>query len=220
MVFFKYLLNVICLILVFSFIGFGQTTENPRDNELWTGITLKYKLNKKWQFDLEQQARIHQNFQAIRSNFFELGAQYKWNKFISTKLQYRYTFRNEQRNVNRFTLDNNVKWKWKKPDLKFDYRLRAQHAMVVFTGQSFTYLRNRISVSYYGFKKIEPFLSYESFYKFIDHNEFRGNRYLLGCDVQINKKLDLTLMLGIDQEINTKNPDSRNIYGITLSYKI
>ncbi|MDB3907290.1 DUF2490 domain-containing protein [Crocinitomicaceae bacterium] len=191
---------------------------NTRGNELWTGISIKYKLNKKLQFNLDQQVRMSQNMQAIRSSFFEFGARYKWNKYVSTKVQYRYTIRNEQRNVNRFTVDAIAKWKWKSADLKFSYRTRFQHAMVVYTGQPFTYLRNRLRMSYYGFKRLEPFLSYENFFKFNFHNEFRGNRYVLGCDVKLNKQMDLTLIYGIDQEMNTKNPTSRNIFSAVLSY--
>lgn len=213
----RQILLAIPLLLLLPLKSWSQDL-NTRDNELWTGISLKYKLNKKVQFSLDQQVRMSQNMRAVRSNFFEFGARYKWNKYLSTKFQYRYTIRNDQRNVNRYTLDNTFKWKWKKADLKFAYRNRIQHAKVVYTGQPFTYLRNRVRLSYYGFKKIEPFVSYENFFKLIDHNEFRGNRYVAGADIRLKKELDLTLMYGVDQEINTKNPSSRNIFSAVITY--
>lgn len=208
---------LIVLLLIWGFNGWAQESID-RDNELWTGISLRYKLSKKMQFGLDQQVRISENISIVRSTFFEFGARYRFNKHFSLKGQYRYTFRNESRNVNRFSLDANFKWKWKKVDLKFDYRTRVQHAMVVHTGEPNTYLRNRLQLSYYGFKRIEPNISYENFFKFIDHNEFRGNRYLLGLDIKLNKELDLSLNYGIDQEINTKNPSAKNIYIAVLKY--
>lgn len=207
-------------LLLFFLAGFqswGQETIE-RDNELWSGISLRYKLNKKIQFGLDQQVRMSQNMNAIRSSLFEFSARYRFNKHFSLKGQYRYTIRNGNRNVNRFTMDANLKWKWKKADLTFEYRARFQHSMVVFTGEPASYFRNRPKLSYYGFKKIEPFISYENFYKFNQHNEFRGHRYLLGVDIKLNKDLDLTLSYGIDQETNTKSPNSRNLFVAVLKY--
>ncbi|MCR9174172.1 MAG: DUF2490 domain-containing protein [bacterium] len=214
---FKSILLACSVLLLIPILGWSQDL-NTRDNELWTGISLRYELNKKIEFGMDQQVRMSQNLQAVRSNFFEFGAKYEWNKYVSSKLQYRYTIRNDQRNVNRYTLDLNAKWKWKSVDLKFKYRSRFQHAMVVYTGQPFTYFRNRLELSYYGFKKWEPFISYENFYKLNQHHEFRGNRYLIGCEVKLNKELDLSLIYGVDQEVNTKNPDSRNIFSAVLTY--
>jgi hypothetical protein len=217
--FFRHLTACLLFFLISSSSLLAQE-ETARDNEVWSGFSLKYKFNKKIQFGAQQQIRINNNLASIRSNLFEFGARYKWNKHFSTKLQYRYTFRSNQRDVNRYSLDLMAKWRIKRINVGFSYRPRLQHSTVTYTFQPATYIRNKIKLEYDKWKKITPFASYENFYKLNEHNEFRGNRYIIGLDISIDKKLELKVFYGRDQEINTKNGVDRNLFGALLAYTI
>ena len=67
-VFFILLIN-----LSFSSTLFGQSNEELTTNDFWTGISFKHKLNKKIAFNLDNQVRITNNLNEIRSTFFEFG---------------------------------------------------------------------------------------------------------------------------------------------------
>lgn len=206
--------------LVSSGVLFGQTQEVERTNELWSGASLNYKLNKKIQFNVDQQVRLTNSLNEIRNTFFEFGIKYRFNKYLSVRAQHRYVMPNEQRHVNRFTLDGTGKYKIKSTHLEFAYRIRFQHAVTTFTQEPETYLRNRIQVRYRLIKGIRLFARYESFYQFNDKMRFRRNLYAAGFDFKLNKKLDLSLFYRLDQKINTNNPERRNIIAALVSFEI
>lgn len=211
---------LIFISLSFSSALFGQGNEPTISNDFWTGVSLKYKLNKKVAFSIDQQVRVTDNLNEIRSIFFEFGLKYKFNKHFSTRVQHRYTIRNQERHVNRFSLDGTAKWKIKPAKLELSYRLRFQHAMITFTKEPETFLRNRLQLRYEVFKKMKLFARYESFYQFNDKSRFRRNLYAAGIELQVNKKLDLSLFYRMDKKINTKNPETRNIIACLVSFEI
>ncbi|MCH2224118.1 MAG: DUF2490 domain-containing protein [Crocinitomicaceae bacterium] len=219
--FFKY--SALCIFINLSCTSVFFAQENKKtvySNDLWTGISLKYKLTKKISFHLNQQVRITEGLSTIRSNFFEFDVKYKFNDYISSKVKYRYTIRGGERNANRYALGLNFKKKVNPTNLELNYRICFQHSMVVFTGEPSTFLRNKIQARYKFSKKLKPFIAYESFYKFNDDYEFRRNRYTAGIAIGFNKKLDLMLSYKLDEKINTKDPQKRNILAILLRYEI
>jgi hypothetical protein len=200
---------------------YGQVSEELlTTNDFWTGFSIKHKLNKKVAFNLDQQVRITDDLNEIRSTFFEFGTKYKFNKYFSTRAQYRYTIRNKERHVNRITVDFNGKWKIKPTKLELTFRFRLQHAIVTYTKEPATFIRNRIQARYTFWKKLKLFAAYESFYQFNDKNRFRKNLFAAGLIVPINKKLDLSVFYRLDQKINTKNPERTNIVAVLLSLEI
>jgi hypothetical protein len=215
-------------ILVLVLIGFHLPSpilaqdeiSNSSTNELWTGITLKYKLNKRYSFNLKQQVRVSDNWSSIRTNFYEVAAKYKIDKHFSIKAHYRYTIRNEDRNVHRYSLDGNTNWRIKPTKLTFKYRFRFQYSAVEFTGQPFTFLRNKFGLEYSVSKKFKPYLSYESFFKFGETNKFRVNRYTIGFSWAMDKRMNLDVYYRIDQEINSNHRQRQNILALLLSYQI
>ncbi|PCJ64341.1 MAG: hypothetical protein COA58_13385 [Bacteroidetes bacterium] len=215
-------------IIFFAILSFGisQTSlgqipnKNLSTNELWTGITLKYEVNKKNTISLKQQFRTTDNLNEVRSNFFEIGFKHKLSKHISTKVHFRHTILNEQRNRNRYILDGTGEWKIKQTKVHIDYRLRMQESMVTYTGQPFTILRNKIQLHRKISKHSNVLAAFESFYQFNDVNNFNVTRYTLGFNYSIDKRMELNSYLRLDQEINVKKPKRQYIIGLLLSYKI
>jgi len=209
---------IFCLFI--SVIGYAQSESYITTNELWTGFTLKHKISKKTTLFLDQQTRVTDNLNSIRTNFFELGLKYKFSKQFNLKAQYRYTIRNSKRNVKRISLDANLKWKYKPAKITFKYRARFQNSTVVYTGQRFTFLRNRFGLAYPITKELESYVEYESFYRFNQRNEFRGNRFTIGLEYELNKSVALNGFYQIDKEINVKDPKKNNVIGVILKITI
>lgn len=210
---------VLIVLVCIGSLGIAQE-QTSNDHELWAGITLKYKLNKRLAFSLEQQVRMHENFSSVRSNFFEFGGRYRWNKYFYTRLYYRYTLRTDVRNIGRYTADFGMQQKIKKAKIKISYRARFQHATVEFTMQPATYLRNKVKLEYYRWKKILPFVSFENFYKFNNHQEFRGNRVIAGLEFPLGDSFDVKAFAGMDFELNTQLPRQRNLFGVLFIYTL
>ncbi len=198
----------------------AQSDVSATDSELWVGHTFKLKINKKIRAELEQQTRINDNLGGLKSSFAEFGFRYKLADYLNFKLQYRYTVYDERRNRHRFSLDINLKEKLKKTPLTLKYRLRIQNSTVSYTGQNITFLRNQIGVEYNLSKLVDPFAEYESFYRLNLKNEFRVNRYTLGLEWKVNKKIDLKTLYQVDQEFNVKSPERQNIVGVMFSYDL
>lgn len=192
-------------------------TESP---ELWSGYTLKYKINQKYRLELEQQARTTSGLQDLRSAFAELGLRYKITDYLNLKPQLRYTLRNQDRNEVRMSLDCNVSHNFKDWRLKPKYRFRFQSTQVSYTGQNITILRNQLELLYNLSKPADPYMEYENFYRLNSKNEVRTHRYTMGIDWRINKRTDLKTYVRRDQEVNVKNPERQNVVGVELSFDL
>ncbi|UTW66347.1 DUF2490 domain-containing protein [bacterium SCSIO 12643] len=201
--------------------GYGQERRTrSADNEVWVGFTLKKQVSDRVTLSLDQQTRTMDNLEGIRANFLELGMKYELSKHFAVKGQYRYTIRNNSKNTERLSLDLSTKWKYKPAKLTFKYRLRFQNSVVEYTGQNITYLRNRFTMQYKISKKWQTYVEYESFFKFNQKNEFRGNRYTLGAKYRISKQMNINAFYQIDQEINVKHAFRENIFGVILQWEI
>ena len=209
------------LILLFNIHSFAQEmNDNPSRNEVWTGVSLSKKLNKKVGLNLDQQTRFTDGLSTFRVSFFELGTTYKFNEHFNFKSQARYSFRSESRNTFRLSFDGKAKYKIKSLNLNLVYRLRLQNSTVDYTAQNITLLRNRFGLSYDWTKKLDSYLQYESFYRLNEPMEFRANRYSLGMNWEVRKNLALDFFIQIDHEINRKNPWTEYIVGTLLEVKL
>ena len=211
---------IILLLLGFNLKSQDLIYDESNVSEVWSGFTLKKKLSKKLTLNLDDQIRINAGIKEVRVNFMEVGLKYKVYKNLSVKVQYRYSLRTNLRNTKRISFDVSNKWKIKRLKLELKYRARFQNAIVEYTGQNITYGRNQFSISYKINKKWSPYTSYESFFKFNDNKEFRSNRYNLGIEYTVNKRLSWNGFIQYDQELNVKNPVSRSVIGVLLVYKL
>lgn len=212
------------ILMAFIIVGitpaFAQTDDIKPTNELWTGFTLKHKLSQKNTFNFDQQTRFTDNVTKVRTVFLELGIRHKINKYFDIKGQYRYTFRNSKHNAHRISFDARAKWKFKPVKLELIYRFRLQNTLINYTGQNIPFLRNRITLKYPFTKKLNSYAEYESFYRFDTKSKFVANRYTLGLKYDLNKMFGVNLFYQIDQEINVRYLDKRNVVAILLKITI
>lgn len=207
-------------LLVTSTAVMGQT-ESTENSNIWTGISVERKLSDNLKFNFDQQFRWNKLDIQNRSSFLEAGLKYRISKHFNTKLQYRYTARNDQRNIQRFTLDLGTKWKIKPVDhLSLKLRTRFQNATVSYTGQQITYLRNRASLEYEFAKKWETSISYENFFRLNQRNEIRAHRYRWKLNYEFSKRLNMDLFFQFEQEVNKKNTQDAKVVGLLLNWEL
>ena len=111
--------------------GFAQS-EDTDDLESWTSIGLKYKLNKKWSFGLEEQLRLDENISEVSKYFTELDAEYSISKSFDIGGGLRYIRNNDNKgNIqgyeNHFRFHVDATYKHKINALSLKYRLRYQN---------------------------------------------------------------------------------------------
>lgn len=212
---------LLALALLLSFSGYSQSQKGYSSTKsLWIGATLKRKVSDRVSVTIEQQTRTKNRLDDLHSSFLEAGVKYKFGKRYSVKTQLRYSIRNDARNTMRVSMDFGSKWRIKPAKLMFKYRARFQNAVVTYTGENITYLRNRVSIEYKVSKKWKINTMYESFFRFNDRNEFRTNRYGLGGTYSYSKRLDVDIFYLYDQEFNVKKPEHVGVFGVQLNWAI
>ncbi|MDV7186362.1 DUF2490 domain-containing protein [Lutibacter sp. TH_r2] len=220
------------ILISFLFInnGFSQEEEDDyNDLESWTAANIKYKLNKKWAFDLEAQLRLKDDISEISQYFGELNATYSVTKKISLGGGIRYIKKNDnvgniQGYEDHFRFHADASYKHKINNFKLKYRLRYQNKNELgvddYDNQHF---RFKTSVEY-NFKnwKLDPEISGE-IYNHLEKGEENGfdkYRLTIGTEYKIKNAGAIGLFYRLEKELNQTNPETTNIIGLKYSYTI
>ena len=214
--------NFILLALIISLLAIlnKSSAQTTSDNQLWTGASVRLKLNKKFTITLREEIRLGDNMSSRNSTFTEIGVKYKLNKHFSFVPRFRLVNIPLKKNKKRFSFDAYYSWKKKKSPVSFKYRFRIQDTKKINSKKEANdYLRNKFTIGYNATKLVDPFFAYELYFRFDNKNEFRKNRYTFGLDWKLNKKMNLTTYYRIQKEINVKSPEKLNVIGLSFSYK-
>ncbi|MCE7995750.1 MAG: DUF2490 domain-containing protein [Roseivirga sp.] len=92
----KLILRVSLIVLALGIVGVPLTAQQT-DFEVWLKAGIKYKLNDRWSFDLEEQIRFDDDANALKNYHSELGIKFELNKFLDLLLTTRYITRNDNR---------------------------------------------------------------------------------------------------------------------------
>ncbi|MBI3135468.1 MAG: DUF2490 domain-containing protein [Bacteroidetes bacterium] len=203
-------------LILFQVNTFGQQNS---DIQLWAGANVKVKLNKKWSMNLSPEFRFSDTIKTLNAAIAEAGVKYDLNKSIAFFSEYRYTLRPLQNDINRISLGATYSWSKKGFPLALSYRIKFQYSRNRNSGNSESYLRNKITLDYNLSKRLDPYLSYELFFLF-GKNEFRNTRYSLGFEWSFTKNLSLAVYYMYQREIYVKKPSVDHIFGLTLNYKL
>lgn len=199
-----------------------------QDNQLWAGPVLRYDLNDRLRFYLEQQFRFKDNISKYDFTYTEFALRYTLLNYLDLKGIFRHSFipGNEPGSAlkdydrSRINLDASTGTEVFNSGLKVGYRLRYQHSWENTTRLSSNYLRNRIDLEYNLSKLADPYAEYENFFRFDNRNEFRQHRYTLGMIWRITGELDLDTYFRYQYEINVNNPETDYIIGLGIIYSI
>jgi hypothetical protein len=191
-----------------------------RDVQLWTSISVKQRIGRKWNWKLRQDFRMDNYISQKKNIFTQAEIKYEINDRMKIGGLYRYSNRREdQTDRHRFGFKYYYRYEWNR--FQANYRFYYQHEIEP-NELAENMLRNRISINY-DFKKskFDPFVAVEHFFR-IHHqgNDTRAMRYTAGFDIELSKKLDLVLYYRHQRQANRRDPLFADIFGFKLNFTL
>ena len=211
----------IFLLSLFSHLSFAQS-----DFKLWNSIGLKYKVNSKLSFGLEEQLRLKENISAVDNYFTEFNAEYAILKPLEVSAAYRFTQSNDNKgkiqgyeNLYRYNFDVSYKIELGRGDLKT--RLRYQN------GNEFNLMEDseeefRLLTRYaYNFRKwkLDPEFAVELFNE-ANTKEINKLRLTIGTSYNLKDYGEVSLFYRDQRSLNEIEPNISHIIGLGYSYTI
>ncbi|MDP5140803.1 MAG: DUF2490 domain-containing protein [Spirosomaceae bacterium] len=215
--------SVICVILLTlaPALIFAQKS----DLQLWTGVALSKKINKKLGVDLNLESRIDNNISQVGQYFVEATADYKVLPFLKAEVDYRYVFRNPTEDLTQNQRISGMlifsKELSKKSELKFRtaYQYEAEPTAELGSEQ---FWRNRLELEHKLSKKWDSSLKGELWYDTIDRKAFDRYRITAGVDYEFVKNNVIQIFAAYQKELNRnniKNVDIEYITGVRYKFK-
>ncbi len=224
----------IFIFFVFTTSIFSQNYNYPKnqDFESWSVLKLRIKLNKRWNFDIENQLRYKTNSTEFDRYFTQVITQYNY-KVFEFGLGLRYLMLNDnignkqgQENHLRGNLD--ASYKFRIFNLYCKFRVRFQHRNEMgFTKLEGDYPSNDLRFKFYmkyNFKKwkLDPHVSLEIFrhYQTGELNGFNRYRLAIGSNYKINKKNKIALRYIREKQWVYWNPKTTRAVMLSYMYTI
>lgn len=198
---------------------------NEHDLELWTGIGINHKINKKWYVSLSQSYRTNSNASLFKNAFTQFDLEYRRTKNIRFSGAIRYIYRGPQRHSIRPLLNFAYVHRLDKVNIKNRLRyqqdfegLESSEALVPYLD---FYLRNKLTVTFKKVEKIEPRLYAEIFYHMHYKNrEFDQLRLGVGFATELTKRQELSLAYTYREEFNVSSPLQSNVISVSLNFEL
>jgi hypothetical protein len=196
-----------------------------RDLELWTGLKVNYKPNKRWKLSLEHQYRFKDNAGVMDQNFTELGVTRKIGKQFSLGLGGRYIRKNDtegkvQGIENHFRWNADLGYKTKIDRFTISSRFRYQQKNEFSSeNDAVKAIRLKAGVAYNIKKwKLDPEFSAEIFNETNSAEYFDKIRFTLGTSYEIKKFGEVTGYFRMEKELVGSYPQTSNIIGFKYQY--
>lgn len=224
----KLIFTFLVITCLFSQKNYGQS-EDLNDWESWNSIEIKYKLNKKWTFELEENIRFKENISEIDKYFTQLGAQYNITKKLKVGAAARYINKNDntgnvQGYENYFRFHLEAQYKHTVNDFTFGYRIRYQNKNELGVNDyANQHIRFKAAVGYnISNWKLDPEISAEIFNHFEegDTNGFDRYRITVGTEYKMKKYGKFKLYYRYKKQLNEDFPETKNIIGLKYTYTI
>lgn len=197
------------------------------DFQFWPQVQFGYNLSGKFKLSLEEEVRLRENAGQLKKELTDLGLTYKVSKFFRLSLNYRIEL--TSRNPGDYSWRNGIyaDITLRKGFNRFqaDYRIRFQSPKVEAVSEVASlnqWLKNRHKISLeYDIKGIPltPEIEAELFIPFEKQQALMIDEYRLWAKLSyaLNKKNEIGIKYGIQQEVNVKDPLRAYILGISYS---
>ena len=203
--------------------------EDLNDWESWNSIGLKYKLNKKWSFELQENLRLKEDISEIDKYFTQLGAEYNITKKLKLGIAGRYISKNDNTGAvqgyeNYFRFHIGVQYKHDINKFTFAYRLAYQNKNELGVDDSANqHIRFKAAVDY-NIKhwKLDPEISAEIFNHFEKGEEdgFDKYRITVGSTYNMKDYGKIKFYYRYKKQLNEDFPETKNIIGLKYTYTI
>ncbi|NOQ71304.1 MAG: DUF2490 domain-containing protein [Crocinitomix sp.] len=223
-----FLLCAIIFIIPSSFSQDGFTYVS-QDLESWNTIGLKYKVNKKFSFGLEQGIRLNQNASTVDQVLTDLSFKLKPTPYLNFGLGLRYVSDRGGNDVfdNDFRFNLDAIFKHKVKSFSFKYRVRYQNrneiGLSTAEGDYFkNYFRFKAGAEFNINKwKLDPVLSAEIFR---DMTKYTGGfdkvRFTLGTSYSLKKFGEIDAFYRIEKSLGTNYPKTTYIIGLGYTFTL
>ena len=178
-------------------------------------ISFKVKLPHSFKIDFEQSLRLRGNKFSFRQTFTEATISYKVTKGLKILLPVRYAIF-EEKIKRRISFGGSYKHKLN--DYTLSYKSRIQRVYEKNKDLD-ELIRNKYMLQYKSNKDIDPFFSYEIFNPFnSDIGKMNEYRISFGAEINLPKKKSAKIYYQYKvEDLNKKNPEILNIFGLSLS---
>lgn len=222
--------SLFVILFSLSFFAIGQNNE---DAELWTGVSLRYDVNKALKIGYDTQVRMDRNMINFSQYYNELQAEYELTSDLDVGVAYRLSLKDNfdyRFMENRFVVNLEYAIKAKKLGLRLKTRGRYQNAfnrLTVINDQVQPdieqTLRLKFNLQYENdlFKRIIPFIEYELFkpiYEGISTSFIEAYRIAGGIKLDLPKKHAFEFAYIYDHTV--PEAFSRHIYAVQYKYEI
>jgi hypothetical protein len=196
------------------------------DAGLWTNITIKKKITKRFDAYLTEELRFNENITELGAFYTEIGAEYEILKGFKAGAFYRYICKrrldDSYTKANRYYIDlsygNNIK------RFVLGYRIRFQQAYKDFNTSAdghvpINFIRQKIHLGINTKTRFDPYLDGEIWYHLNPPwSEFDNIRISAGIVTRITKHHFIDTGFIYQQQFNVSDPVTD--YILSLGYKI
>jgi hypothetical protein len=201
-------------------------TGQVNDAGLWTNITIKKKITKRFDAFLTEEVRFNENITELGTIYTDIGGEYKILKGFKAGVFYRHIFKrrldDSYSKANRFYIElsygNNIK------RFELGYRIRFQQAYKDYNTSPdghvpVNFIRQKIHLGINTKTRIDPYLDGEIWYYLNPPwSQFDNIRISAGIVTRITKHHFIDSGFIYQQEFNVADPVTDYIF--SLGYKI
>lgn len=219
----KYFLIALLLLLI------APAKAQTEDMESWWNFTVKGRFNKRLNYTIEPEVRLHDNSSRIRNWQTEGSIGYEAFKNVEFGGLYRYEVNYLKPDFNRYIHRASafIKYKLETGRLEWNYRGIYQNELVNFnttTDGRINHIghRHKLSLGYDNKKwSVKPSFGVEYYFPVSPAQEVGEwkKRWFISLDKEISKRWSTKLSYRRQLEYNVANPASRNIVSIGLEYE-
>ena len=217
------MLRTIRAIILILFLFSVGLSAQQKDFQFWPSLAVNLEVAPNLKLQVEEEVRFHENVSQLGRQINDLGASYRFNKFLKAGIFYR--LEADWKNADDYSWRNgvygDVALRHKLNRITAGYRLRLQSAKVDRNTEEYLFdsFRHRHKVSIeYDVKGI-PLIPFVEAELFIDSRKgTEAIRSWIGLDYKVRKIHTLSLKYGIDKEVHVNDP--LTAYIIALGYTL
>jgi hypothetical protein len=197
------------------------------DAGLWVRFNLEKKITPFLSATLREEVRLNENITEVGEIFTDVGLSYRFLKRFEISANYRFSNKREVDDSydrgHRYYFDLKYKEKIKKFSILLRMRFISQYTNIYSSETGMVpnnHLTGKVTVKYKLMRRIEPYISTEAFFCLDKKNQsyFDQIRCTAGIEYSFSRMHSVDLYYRICHELNTKNPETDFIIG--LSYNL
>lgn len=206
---------LLLLLLLCPLVSFAQN----EDLQLWSSVKFSKKVNSKIRFELQEQIRWEDSLSLYKKNFTDFGFKYKIRKSHALGTNVRYVNELDKDKYIRMNVDLSSDYSLARIPLLFKQRLRWQQSWDASGLRDKTQFRSKWTLALKN-KLIVPYFSHELFWTITTEKIMSKKRSTIGVTWSMMNRMKMKIFLRSQDQLNNDNPESIEVIGFGVHYKI